>query len=336
MTSLPLQLSWQKALADVITDLDELCALLQLNPTQFNSDHAIVDFALRVPRCFVARMKKGDLKDPLLLQALPQAEEMQLTPGYTQDPLQEKKANPIPGLLHKYHGRVLLLIAGSCAINCRYCFRRHFSYKENTPGKIGWDVALNYIAENPLISEVIYSGGDPLLAKDEILAAITQKIAAIPHVTTVRIHTRLPIVIPDRVTDTLLNWLTNTRLKPVVVVHCNHANEIDVHVEQAIQRLLKAGIVVLNQAVLLQGVNDSAETLIALSKRLFAVGVLPYYLHLLDPVQGTAHFTVAALDAKKILGEMTNKLPGYLVPKLVQEKAGMLAKCSLLPDIFTE
>ncbi len=327
------QPAWQKALADVITDADELCHILQLNPQQLSSDQAIEDFALRVPRGFVARMQKGNAHDPLLKQILPLKQEIQLTPGYTKDPLQEKEVNPIPGLLHKYHGRVLLLLAGGCAINCRYCFRRHFAYKENMPGKTGWEAALNYIEENSDIAEVIYSGGDPLLAKDEMLAALTQKIAAIPHVTTLRIHTRLPIVIPERITDSLLHCLKNTRLQTVVVLHCNHANEIDADVEKAIQRLRTANVLVLNQAVLLQGVNDSTEALIALSKRLFAAGVMPYYLHMLDPVQGAAHFAVSIARAKKLLGEVTCQLPGYLVPKLVQEKAGMAAKCPLLPKM---
>jgi len=332
MTTPSLQPSWQKILADVVTSFDELCQLLQLDPLQFSATRAIQDFALRVPRGFIARMQKGNPDDPLLRQILPLAQEMQLTPGYTQDPLQEKQANPIPGLLHKYHGRVLLLVTGGCAINCRYCFRRHFAYQENMPGQAGWDVALQYIAENPDISEVIYSGGDPLLAKDDLLATLTQKISAISHIHTLRIHTRLPIVIPERIADSLLQVFTSTRLKPVMVIHCNHANEIDSHVIEAVQRLRRADVVVLNQSVLLRGVNDCAETLIALSRRLFEVDVLPYYLHMLDPVQGAAHFAVSEEEAKKLWRTIANKLPGYLVPKLVQEKAGMTSKCLLMSN----
>jgi EF-P beta-lysylation protein EpmB len=328
-----LKLSWQKALIDVVTDFSELCDLLELDPANFPNHLAIRDFALRAPRGFIARMQKGNINDPLLKQILPLEQEIQLTPGYTHDPLQEKAANPIPGLLHKYHSRVLLLISGGCAINCRYCFRRHFSYKENVPGKIGWDAAINYIAKDSSVSEVIYSGGDPLVAKDEVLAALTQKISAIPHIKLLRIHTRLPIVIPERVTDSLLHWMTNTHLQPVMVIHCNHPNEIDKQVVQAMQRLRQAGITVLNQSVLLRGVNDSVDTLIALSRKLFAAGVLPYYLHVLDPVQGTAHFSVSTEEAKRLVGEILSKLPGYLVPKLVQEKAGALSKCPLTPDI---
>lgn len=323
--------SWQKALAEVITDSAELCELLQLNPEHFIHKQAITDFTLRVPRSFVSRIQKGNPDDPLLKQVLPSSQEIQFTPGYTDDPLHEKSVNPIPGLLHKYYGRVLLLIAGGCAVNCRYCFRRHFAYSENRPGKLGWDSALNYIAADKSISEVIYSGGDPLLTKDHTLAQLTEKIAAISHVTLLRIHTRLPVMIPERVTDQLLNWLTNTRLKPVLVIHCNHANEIDTPVMRALQRLREAGVTVLNQSVLLRDVNDQADILIALSKRLFAAGVLPYYLHIVDKVQGAAHFSVSVDEAKYMMGEVSRKLPGYLVPKLVQEKPGMPGKCLLLP-----
>lgn len=325
-------LPWQHALADVITDMQELCALLHLDPIQFCTPHAGLDFALRVPRSFVARMSKGNPEDPLLKQILPIAQEAQLTPGYTQDPLAEKSSNPIPGLLHKYHGRVLWLVSGGCAVHCRYCFRRHFPYAENTPGKVGWDAALHYIAENTDISEVIYSGGDPLLLKDEILAELTEKIAAIPHVTTLRIHTRFPVVIPERITSGLVDLLQKTRLQTVVVLHCNHANEIDAQLAESIQHLRQAGGMILNQAVLLAGVNDDLDTLVALSRRLVAVGVLPYYLHILDPVQGAAHFAVSMEKAKKLWGELISRLPGYAVPKLVQEKAGMRAKCPVFAD----
>lgn len=318
--------SWQHALADLITDPAELCALLNLNPTRWADHYATTAFPLRVPRAFVARMEKGNPHDPLLKQVLPIAQEMQLTSGYSLDPLQENTANPTPGILHKYHGRVLLLVAGGCAINCRYCFRRHFPYTEHMPNTQGWDDALAYISQTPNISEVIYSGGDPLLAKDDRLAWLTQRIAAVPHVNTLRVHTRLPIVIPERITASLLAWLTETRLNPVFVIHCNHPNEIDTEVAHAMQRLRDAGVTVLNQSVLLKGVNDQTETLVQLSKKLFAAGVLPYYLHMLDTVQGAAHFAVSTRKAKALVQAMTDLLPGYLVPKLVREVPGMPAK----------
>ncbi len=326
---------WQTLLADVITDSTELSNLLELSTdTLTNSIRASQDFALRVPRAFVARMQKNNLQDPLLQQVLPIAAELQIIPGYTRNPLQEKRANPLPGLLHKYFGRVLLLVAGGCAIHCRYCFRRHFAYAENAPGKAEYAAILDYIRSDSSIHEVIYSGGDPLLAQDHVLASLTQDIANIPHVTTLRIHTRLPIVIPERITAELLYWFTSTRLQPVMVLHCNHANEIDNSVIDALSRLRQANVTLLNQAVLLKGVNDDVDALINLSKRLFATGVLPYYLNLLDKVHGAAHFAVSAARARRLVGAMISALPGYLVPKLVQEKSGMPAKCPLLPTIL--
>lgn len=324
------QPAWQTSLSNVVTDPAELCQLLELPPHALNNaGFAHQDFALRVPREFVARMQKGNLDDPLLKQILPVADEMQAMPGYSNDPLQEKQANPLPGLLHKYQGRVLLLVAGGCAVHCRYCFRRHFSYAENVPGKPGWEAILNYIAADSSIREVIYSGGDPLLLKDEVLAVLTQKLAAIPHVTTLRIHTRLPVVIPARITDALLSWLTGTRLQPVMVIHSNHAHEMDAGVIAELERLRRAHITVLNQTVLLKGINDDADTLIKLSQRLFSGGVLPYYLHMLDAVQGAAHFTVSTDTARQLVATMADHLPGYLVPKLVREVPGMKAKCPI-------
>jgi EF-P beta-lysylation protein EpmB len=321
--------TWQTALSNLITDPIELCQILEIDHNSLSSQLAADSFSLRVPRDFVARMEKGNPNDPLLRQVLPIAEEMQITPGYTHDPLQENAANPIPGLLHKYQSRVLLLVTGGCAINCRYCFRRHFPYQENAPGTQGWDKALEYIRKNGSITEVIYSGGDPLLAKDDRLAALTQKIADIEHVNTLRIHTRLPIVIPQRVTQTLIDWLTQTRLNPVFVTHCNHPNEISEDVAQAIQRLREAGVTVLNQTVLLKGINDEAETLVQLSKKIFAAGALPYYLHMPDKVQGTAHFSVSEQKAKELIKQISYQLPGYLVPKLVKEVPGIPAKQQL-------
>lgn len=319
--------SWQTALSNVITSVDELCAILDLDSHLiFPGQQAHKLFPLRVPRCFVQRMEKGNPDDPLLRQVLPIAEELMITPGYTNDPLAEKAANPLPGLLHKYHGRVLLLVAGECAVHCRYCFRREFPYSENSPGTNGWNAVIDYIAADTSISEVIFSGGDPLIAKDKILADLVEKLAVIPHVQRLRIHTRLPIVIPERITDELLQWLTQTRLQPVMVLHCNHANEIDSTVIAAIQKLRHAGITVLNQSVLLKGVNDNAAALIALSEKSFAAGMLPYYLHLLDRVQGAAHFFVPEETALHLLQEIMTQLPGYLVPKLVCEKSGAASK----------
>lgn len=324
-------ISWQTALKNIITDPQELITELQLeqHADHLMAPHASLSFALRVPRSFVARMQKGDPHDPLLRQVLPIAEELQVTPGYSFDALGEKNANPVPGLLHKYHGRVLILLAGSCAVNCRFCFRRHFPYTEHQLDKTTWQSILNYIRADKSIREVIYSGGDPLVCKDKHLAELTADIAQIPQITRLRIHTRLPIVIPERVTDELVHWLTKSHLQPTVVLHANHGNEINDEVKSAVQTLRQARITVLNQSTLLKGVNDTVESLVTLSEKLFTAGILPYYLNTLDKVQGTAHFAVPETQARFLHTELLAQLPGYLVPKLVKEKAGALYKLPL-------
>jgi EF-P beta-lysylation protein EpmB len=311
---------WQSALKNLITDPDELFSLLELTPAV--GAIQLPSFNLRVPRSFVARMQKNNWQDPLLQQVLPVGAELLCAPGYTQDPLQEQDANKMPGLLHKYRTRVLLLLTGACAIHCRYCFRRHFPYSEQVLTQNHWRNIIEYLQADPSIQEVIYSGGDPLMVRDKVLAQKTADLAAIPHIQRLRIHTRLPIVIPERINSELLAWLQATRLRPVVVVHCNHANEIDAAVIEAMQRLREVGVTLLNQAVLLQGINDDVASLVALSEKLFAAGVLPYYLHSLDPVAGAAHFAVTVERAKELLQGLMEQLPGYLVPKLVKEEAG--------------
>ncbi|MBB72846.1 MAG: EF-P beta-lysylation protein EpmB [Legionellales bacterium] len=325
--------TWQSSLKSAITSLVELCDVLALDPNQvLSGENSTADFPLKVPREFVNRMEKGNPRDPLLLQVLPVAQELDIHPGYSQDPLKEHAANPIPGLLHKYHGRVLLTVAGSCAINCRYCFRRHFPYQDNNPGRQGWHKALDYIREHDDISEVILSGGDPLLASDSLLAELCQAIADIPHVTILRIHSRLPIVTPSRINDKLLNWLTGTRLQPVVVMHCNHPQEIDTEVGHALQALQQANVTSLNQTVLLRDINDNAGVLAQLSHTLFKHGCLPYYLHQLDPVQGSAHFALEPTRIRALYDALLRQLPGYLVPKLVKEIAGVPYKSPLSVD----
>lgn len=319
--------SWQTALANCITDPRHLLELLELDMTLLPAaQRAATLFPLRVTQSFLQRIKKNDIHDPLLRQILPLDCELKESAGFSTDPLAEKNANPIPGLLHKYHGRVLLTLTGACAINCRYCFRRTFPYQDNNPGTTGWEKALTYIANDPTINEVIFSGGDPLVAPDKLLATFSQKIAAIPHVKTLRIHSRLPIVLPERITENFITWFTGTRLNPILVIHCNHPQEINTEVALALQTLRDAKIVLLNQAVLLKNINDNAETLIQLSETLFNQGVLPYYLHLLDRVQGTAHFEAEETIAKQLMIDIRKKLPGYLVPKLVREVAGESAK----------
>jgi EF-P beta-lysylation protein EpmB len=327
--------AWQTALGQAISDPAELLNILELDPNLLDAAKSAAKlFPLKVPRGFVARMQKGNINDPLLKQILPLGAELIETPGFNQDPLQEADVNPIPGLLHKYKGRVLLTFVGTCGINCRYCFRRHFPYGENNPGTEGWDRALKYIAEDETIDEVILSGGDPLIAHDKTLRVFSEKLNAIPHIKRLRIHSRMPIVLPERISPEFVQWLRELKQKPVLVMHCNHPQEINNTVREAMRALTEAGIVLLNQAVLLKGVNDNVETLIALSETLFAAGIQPYYLHLLDKVQGSAHFDLAVQHAQTLHWELSQRLSGYLVPKLVYEKAGAPAKLSL--ELYTD
>ncbi len=312
--------SWQQALAGVIRSSDELFTLLQLDKTLLPAAQAAArDFPVRVPHAFANRMARGDWNDPLLKQVLPITQELDYQPGFVNDPLEEASSNPAPGLLHKYQGRVLLVVSGGCAINCRYCFRRHFPYSDNNPSRAQWQQTLDYIRNDSSIREVIFSGGDPLAASDTLLSGLVEAIAAIPHISTLRIHSRMPVVIPQRITKDCINWMTNSRLNPVMVIHSNHANEIDAEVGQALSRLKGAGVTTLNQTVLLAGINDSTTALTALNERLFRYGVLPYYLHLLDRVQGAAHFEVTESRGKQLIAELLTQLPGYLIPKLVRE-----------------
>ena len=319
--------SWQQQMSGMIRDPNLLLKRLQLNPNEHpDAAAAMRQFPLRVPEAFVAKMAVGDWNDPLLLQVLPLAQESQEQVGYVNDPLEEANANPTPGLIHKYHGRVLLITSPACAIHCRYCFRRNFPYEANNPSQRDWQQALNYIADRPEITEVILSGGDPLSAPDEYLHKLITKIAAIKHVDTLRIHTRLPLVLPARITPELVKVLSDHRLRIVMVVHCNHANEIDVHTATALAALHHAGITLLNQSVLLKGVNNDVDTLVNLSRRLFEVQVMPYYLHLLDKVRGAAHFDVNDVQAQTLMNGILAKLPGYLVPRLVIEEPSASSK----------
>jgi len=328
--------SWQRELASAITDPFELVALLGLPRTL--AEQALVagtGFALRVPRGFVARMRHGDPTDPLLRQVLPVVEENLAVPGYVADPLHEATARHAPGLLKKYRGRALLVTTGACAVHCRYCFRREFPYAEQV-GDLGrWRESLQYIAADPTITEVILSGGDPLSLSDARLAALGAELARIPHVATLRIHTRQPIVLPERVDAGLLAWLRSLPWRRVIVVHANHANEIDAPVAEALQALRATGATLLNQSVLLAGVNDDAAALVALSRALHAAGTLPYYLHMPDAVAGTAHFDVTERTAAALVDRMARELPGYLVPRLVRENPGEEAKTVLAAGIRT-
>lgn len=318
---------WQRELADAVRDLGELCRLVDLDPAVVAGPPAFASgFPLLVPRAFVARMKKGDPRDPLLLQVLPVAAEEREAEGFSADPLEEAAALAAPGLVKKYAGRALVLAAGGCAVNCRYCFRRSFPYAESGATRAGVEAALDAVAADATIHEVILSGGDPLLLDDERIGRLVETIESIPHVRRLRIHSRLPIVLPSRVTDGLAALLAATRLATVVVVHANHPAELDQSVAAAVARLVSARAILLNQAVLLAGVNDSVDVLAALSERLVEIGVLPYYLHLLDRVQGTAHFEVPEDVAKCLYESLRGRLPGYAVPRLAREVPGAPAK----------
>lgn len=314
--------SWQQLLTTGFDSAKQILEYLNLTDSgglSLDSQLAHQQFTTKVPKRFVDKMTLGDREDPLLLQVLPQGIEMQKVAGYTDDPLIESEVNPLPGLLHKYHGRVLLTLSNVCAINCRYCFRRHFPYRENLLGSKTWPAVLAYLSQNDSISEVILSGGDPMLVNDKQLGKFVEQLEKISHITTLRIHSRLPIVLPERFNDDWLACFNESRLNKVMVLHCNHANELDDDIANLCQRLKQAHFHLLNQTVLLKGVNDSVEVLTTLSQSLFNIGVLPYYLHQLDKVKGAHHFEIQYTQALELHQAMKASLPGYLVPKLVRE-----------------
>ena len=312
----------------VITDPAELLALLELDPDQLLEPARQADqlFPLRVPRAYAQRMRKGDPQDPLLLQVLGRAEESESVAGFSADPLEEQQYSPAPGILHKYAGRVLLMVSSTCGVHCRYCFRRHFPYDEHGLHGDALADALQWLHQHPEIHEVILSGGDPLVLSDRRLEALFEALAQLPSLGRLRIHSRQPVVMPARVTPTLVALLERFPKPVTLVLHVNHAQELDGSLGQALVSLRRAGVTLLNQSVLLAGVNDEAAVLATLSEALFQAGVLPYYLHLLDPVAGAAHFQVSVSRARSLHRALQARLPGYLVPRLVQEQPGRPAK----------
>ncbi len=318
---------WRQLWRHAIRDPRELLALLGLADAALAiSDAAAMQFPLRVPRGLVARMRHGDRHDPLLRQVLPLDDEMQPAAGFVTDPVGDGAARAGHGVIHKYNGRALLIATGSCAVHCRYCFRRHFPYAEQTAAAAGWQQAVDAIRADATIEEVILSGGDPLSLATPKLAELADALRTIPHIKRLRIHTRLPVVLPERIDEMFTNWLRSLPWPVVVVIHANHANEFDAAVDAAIARLRQVGASVLNQAVLLRGVNDSVDALADLSERSLVAGVLPYYLHQLDRVEGAAHFEVSDERAIALHAALTARLSGYLVPKLVREVAGDASK----------
>jgi EF-P beta-lysylation protein EpmB len=326
----PAPARWQALWREAVRDPRELLEMLGLEAEAGRlSADAAAQFPLRVPRGFVARMRRGDPHDPLLRQVLPVVDEERRVPGFALDAVGDGAARGATGVLHKYDGRALLVATGSCAVHCRYCFRRHFPYGEQTAAAGQWREALDYLRRDASIAEVLLSGGDPLSLSTAKLAEFTDGLRAIPHVRRLRLHTRLPIVLPERVDAGLVAWLRSLPWPVVVVVHANHAQEIDGTVAAALARLREAGATVLNQSVLLRGVNDDADALAALSEALFAAGALPYYLHQLDRVEGAAHFEVDDGRARALHAALQARLPGYLVPRLVREVPGAPAKTPL-------
>lgn len=326
---------WQKELANCFTTLESLLEYLQIDennlPNMVNqhcdnqpaiAKHSAARklFPMRVPKPFADLMQIGNWQDPLLQQVIPQQAEFIEKEGFVMDPLQEQ-GNQQKGLIHKYQSRVLLVVKGGCAVNCRYCFRRHFPYQDNHLSQQDYQELLRYVTQNTQLNEVILSGGDPLMAKDDHLSRLSKQIAQIGHIKRLRIHTRLPVVIPSRINDAFLEWVQALDMKVVMVLHINHVNEISSALREKCQLLAKSGVTLLNQSVLLKNINDSANCLEALSEGLFDAGILPYYLHMFDPVKGASHFDVDKAHAKAIMAELIKRLPGFLVPKLVREIA---------------
>lgn len=326
-TALPTADSWQRELAHAIRSPEVLLKRLRLSTgSAAAAAAAAADFPLLVPESFLRRMEPGNPRDPLLLQVLPQPAELESPPGFVADPVGDMPARRSPGLLHKYHGRALLITTSACAIHCRYCFRRTYPYADEPRRSDDWDPALRLVAEDNSIREIILSGGDPLSLSDRRLTELLQRLDAIPHLDRIRIHSRWPIVLPSRITTGLLSTLQHLRAQPIFVVHANHPHEIAADCADALRQLVRSGLPVLNQAVLLRHVNDSIDTLEQLCLRLVNLGVMPYYLHQLDRVTGAAHFEVAETVGLQLEAELQRRLPGYAVPRYVRETPGAESK----------
>ena len=325
---------WQADLAAAYTAPEPLLAALGLPlpeaPVLARMQAAAARFRLRVPRSYLALMEHGNPTDPLLRQVLPVAEELLEVPGFVADPVGDLAVLAGPGLLHKYDGRRLLVTTGACAVHCRYCFRREFPYAAENAAAAGWQPALERLRVDPGATEVILSGGDPLALADTKLERLAAELATLPQLRRLRLHTRTPVVLPSRVDEALLGWLSRFPLPVVMVLHANHAREFGAELHAACQRLRAAGVTLLNQAVLLRGVNDSLEAQVALAETSFDAGVLPYYLHQLDPVRGAAHFAVPDSEALALHAALVARLPGYLVPRLVREIPGAASKTPVL------
>ncbi len=322
-------LSWQQQLNNGFQNPQDLCHYLSLDPDLLNLEYT-PDFPFKVPLAYVKKIRPGNPMDPLLLQILPLQQENQSVPGFLADPVGDLQAMPTPGLLHKYNRRALIITTGGCAIHCRYCFRRNFPYAEGQIRQQNLQQALLFLEQNPQINEVILSGGDPLLLSDDKLGHLCGQIKQLKHIKTLRIHSRIPLVLPDRITESLADLISSTTQHSVVVLHSNHRNELDKAVQKVCRLMQSYGITLLNQSVLLKNINDNATDLIDLSETLFECGVLPYYLHLLDQANGTAHFQVSENHALELMAKIRLQLPGYLVPRLVKEQPGAGSKTVII------
>ena len=326
--------NWQQELAGARISVQALLAALQIPADQYQpmllASDQTSNFPLRVTQSFIRRMQSGNINDPLLRQVLPIQDELVEHPSFSADPLEEARFNPAPGIIHKYAKRALLIVTQACAIHCRYCFRKQFPYDENRPGLHGWEQSLAHLRQDTSINEVIYSGGDPLAASDDFLKQLTHSIANIDHIKRLRLHTRLPVVLPSRIDNALLDWLQRWPRQTVMVIHCNHPNELNDEVGEALAKLAGVGVTLLNQAVLLRGVNDTAAIQVELCEKLFDYGVTPYYLHMLDKVSGTRHFEVSRAAAIALAAAMRGQLPGFLLPRLVEEIPGADSKTPVL------
>ena len=334
MSSSLSEITWQKSLSQAIRNPKELISRLNLPENLLEPALKSVQlFPLMVPQSYLNRIEQGNPEDPLLKQILPIDLENETVQGFRNDAVGDLNVRQTPGLLHKYQGRALLMASGTCAINCRYCFRRHYPYSEEPRTLAEWEPVWEALHSDTSIHEVILSGGDPLLLTDIRLRELCERISEIPHVKRLRVHSRLPVVLPDRIHAGLLEMFQQLSANGMIVwmvIHANHPNEIASDVEIAIRNMLQAGVPILNQSVLLKGINDNADTLIRLSEKLINLGVIPYYLHQLDRVTGVAHFEVEEEQGRELIRELRSRLPGYAVPQYVREITGEAHKISLL------
>ncbi|WP_328986247.1 EF-P beta-lysylation protein EpmB [Thiorhodovibrio winogradskyi] len=321
---------WHADLRTGIRDLPRLCQLLDLDPALIaEGKAAAASYPLSAPRAWLDLIEPGNPDDPLLRQILPTLAETRPHPDFGPDPVGDQNARQTSGLLCKYPGRALLLVTGACPIHCRYCFRRCFPFAASMNHPDQATRALAAIAARPDLSEVILSGGDPLLLNDRSLGWLLGALESIGHLKRIRLHTRIPTTLPSRIDATLCRLLGGGRLPCVLVTQTNHPRELGEAAATALARLQRAGITLLNQSVLLRGVNDSPEILRDLSERLFALGVMPYYLHLLDQVTGSAHFALPLTSCVKIAKELRAQMSGYLMPRVVIEQLGANSKTPL-------